>query len=243
MPSDKKPIEITPYKKSFKERLASFIARNGIISRTDITQNEIELTKLPKEIKAKLKEMQPYLDSKTLGALRVALCIKYLDQTNPKKAQKMYEDFIEGFGYPLTKLYNIVSSPLPAGLPGNIDGFDYLYAYFREIIKEDKSREAGVQFQAFVNSILRFCPYAIWVINKTTIEEILIDVRERFIRRVPEVAIFALKDNNVSKVLDACERIKTISHDEYDIKIEFYNRRRRNALHALIRKKERQKPE
>jgi hypothetical protein len=224
-------IEKEPYQEKDKSKLPEII-ESSIITRQDIVDEEESLTKLPRDIRKKLKTMKPFMNSRAHAALRVALCIKHFDNKDPKRAERLNAYFKKAYGLPLTRMYNIVSSTLPGGM----DGFEFIWFCFEEITKEEKSLECGHQFQMFIDNILKFIPYAVWVIQHTSPDDILTDVNERIVwKKIPEVAIYALGKYNVDKVLMACD---IMSRDtSLDVQVELYSRRSKKAVRAIIKKK------
>lgn len=147
-----------------------------------------------------LERIKPYITTRDYGAFLNAISlIRAEDSKSEKEANELYWKLWRYYGSRGRKFYNLLRSNKFA---------EYVMPRLDALLKKygNKLEEIAKEFQSFLNGILDYMPFAIWVNEFMTIEDIIAQIKRRvFTDKVPMVCIYG-RGTQINKVKEACDK-------------------------------------
>jgi len=158
--------------------------------------------------KESLKKLKEIFGEESIRPILLARSIHLaIEEKKPRiMIEKLLTQLDKDFPGDGKKILNLIS----AGY------FDELIIPMIEICKRQHPENYNYKFKEFYYSLLQFFPTAIFVNNDTSIRKIISEINKRFrLRKIPYIRIHTIGKNNIKKVDEALDKLKTPT--EYDV--------------------------
>src|SRR3989338_1807570 len=193
----------------FKDRKKELFDINKVgFIRDDLVSAEMALIALPENYRKMLKEMRPHLNTDDYAALIMAYGIRKLNnEANLTEGEKLRENLKRKFGERGNRINNIVA----------VGHFEMIiYPRLQSIMQDQIIADKGKEFREFFDRMINLFPFAIWVNEAVSKENLLLQVKVRLKNLgATQISIHSAGSNNMLVEWLATE----IRERQYDMEI------------------------